>query len=63
MSNELINELVSKLTKLEVSMKRMEKMLTEIYNSPPYGPGCQKETNEKEPNQHQSVDNTVRSDS
>lgn len=39
MSGELINELVSKISKLEVSMRRMEKMLSEIYNSPPYGPG------------------------
>lgn len=46
MNNPLIGELVAALTKLDIMIKqntkmieRLEKMVNEIYNAPPYGPG------------------------
>lgn len=46
MNNQFIGELVAALTKLDIMVKqnakmieRLEKMVNEIYNAPPYGPG------------------------
>jgi hypothetical protein len=46
MSNQIINEVVSALTKLDIMLNQntkmlecIEKMVNEMYNAPPYGPG------------------------